>query len=221
MKILSKFTDYYDYSCGYNSFETTYDRKLINEENVDFLNKTLSVFNKSLPNSNYRNRGDNEEYFYTYGYIVVANVAYPFIKIIKNEWINYSWKKIVDKYFYEFNEELKTFFDQYTHKYIEDFFKNIPLFNFKYPIALIQTKSIDIDNSLADNTDYKFNNKKLIYNIRLKDYKFPIDGRFVLQEIEVFLNKEKDELKDIIKDDKILLHAKGFDSNSFKHMKNT
>lgn len=218
MKILSKFADYYDFSCGYHSNETTYDRKLIVEEDVSLINKLKSYFS-SLPYSNYKDNHKDVELRYTYGFVVVANVVYPFVKITKREYINYSYENTVSKIFYEHSEELESFYGEWSYSKLKNFFKDVPVVDFKYPVAIVQSSYIDVDNSLADNTDYKFSNKHLLYNMKLKDYKLPIDGRIVLQEIEVFLNKGKDELKDIITDDKVLLHAKGFDKNSFKKVK--
>lgn len=216
MKILSKFKDFYDYSCGIHSDETTYNRKIIVEEDETIINKVTKIF-KSLSNSDYIYRSKNQDSKeYTYGYIVIANKGYPFMKIKEYKWIvGDGHKEISNKIYYELPEEVEDKYGIYSNKNLKHFFNNIPFFHFKYPIALIQSRGIEIDSSLTDNPKTLYQNI-LVYNYKLKEFKIPLDGRFILQEIETFLNKEKEEMKTSITDDKTIMEAKGFDKNSFK-----
>jgi hypothetical protein len=95
--------------------------------------------------------------------------------------------------------------------------------NFEQPIAIYHSDSVQLPTGCTPSNFEKFDweyryqtRKSLVYNASLKEYKFPMDGRLVLQEIETFLNCHKDEKVNQITDDKVLLQAKGFNKHSFR-----
>jgi hypothetical protein len=230
MRILSNFQDYYDYSCTFFSKETTYVRKIIAEQDYN-VEKILA---DSVPNSIGYYKGKIGDHSINFGQVILCNKNYPFAvvrELVKNTDTSLNadaTMSVLVGVFYEFESIDKYIVprwnsDRFYANRAKIFFETVLSINFEQPIAIYNQGSVKLPTgcipSNLEKIDWEVNyktRKSLVYNASLKEYKFPMDGRLVLQEIETFLNRHKDENVNQITDDKVLLQAKGFDKNSFK-----
>jgi hypothetical protein len=223
MKILSKFEDYYDYACAFRSDETTYvrDFEYIKDSSLE---KILSKFLPQPLFVNQREYKDRSECVY-FKVIVLAGKCYPFASYnnlrtedAQEEIFCYTYSEFLDIKRDKFQDSFS-----YSHKMsvIREFFDLEYYISTEVPIMICQNCNyIKPPKELTKFYQYKYDVQiKLAYNPCLKQYKFPLDGRLVLQEVETFINRHKEMNIPDIRDDKVKLASNGFDKFSFKKQK--
>jgi hypothetical protein len=202
MKIISKFQDYYDFSCGYFDNSTCYPREVFAVQDKNILAKLESI----VPKYSYR---IDDEIKHHAGIVILNNIMYPFVRVlIKGNLSSISYEPIGNRYFDRIFKFKGSVFEIDAPVAIYD----------PYGVSLPKgIKPINFNGSFYD-CNYGFE-KRFIHNAPLKPYKFPLDGRIVLQEIETFLNKHKEEMIPQVLSDNDIRDAKGFDKNSFRRTK--
>ena len=215
MKIKSPFQDYYDYSCTYFDDSTFYGRIPLAVQNEIFLNE----IKKMLPS--YSNRDGNVKKFYP-GFVVLAGVMYPFVKVktlTKNSDTFNSISYIDSDIFYDYDTSIPKYMKSFFDLKNKEFDVSAPVAVYD-PTNVVLPKGVIPQNFEGNFYDYSYSfHKEFILNAPLKSYKFPMDGRIVLQTIETYLNRHKEIQTTKITDDKVLRDSKGFDDKSFKKRK--
>lgn len=225
MKIISNFSDYYDgcqYMCGEDTVFPRYlnngswknskhSSDLLWEFDEEILKKSSEIFKKELKNYGYV----KNSYIASENILFIGEKIIPFIVYEKREYGENS-----DRIFYfELEEALKNNIN-FARKNIKNFFNKdfTSLYN---KIREIHNDVIVLYSSFSS-YEGSFNEKirrGTNLNPKLKDLglsKF-LEPHEVIQEIEMFLNKEK--VKNTTFTDKEKLHQAGFDKNSFKKTK--
>jgi hypothetical protein len=216
MKILSKFTDYYDYSCGFFSDSTTYERTVVIERDKALLTKFQKLAERCRQITSW-DRNKVIETTFKPGFVILTNKLYPFI-IVSQGRLDHRVTP-TSKTFYSLDQELLDLYEKefkyFNKSKITSFFQSSMQLDLKYPIA-VYCPDLNLTSETTSLPPQETFTVSMAYNVRLKDYHFPMKGQLVIQEIEMFINRYKDADSSVF-DDETIMKAKGFDKQSFKH----
>jgi len=223
MKIISKFKDYYDFSCTYIDNSIVYERTLNDYTRVikkeefytsDMIigdNKTISDLNDLFAKNILLFRGID---FLSCSFIIIGDFIKPYISYTKDN------KVIAIDNLYSVLELLPE--HKYLHKHVKNFM-DLNYMELLKKIRKISSAPIVSYSPYSDPWDTADNIKMKRgsnFNSNLKSLGIHklIEGPIVIQELEMFLRKE--DSSDIVLSNNNKITNAGFDlKNSFRNKK--
>lgn len=223
MKIVSPFSDFYDYVIQSNN-ELYYDRKELIEKEVKKLNSDINII--YLENQNVDMKNKNHSYFFA----AILRIGHRYIPILGLFHLTEEYDKLYE-YFYTYEQFMNYVKDKVSNYKLDSFVKhknkfeeyfnqkiNDDLFEIESPISLYYIhQTINAHKQLLKSV-YKTH-----HNIQLKSINFHMSNVMpveeIYQEIEMFLSSKYTEKTVLIKDDIIVRDSKGFNKESFKNIK--
>jgi hypothetical protein len=207
MKILSNFKDYYDYSCSFHDDHMVYKRNLNGYQYRSSKNNgQILIFNKGLItklNSIFKQFSfDIKKPELRASWIIIGEKIIPFItEKNKGHIFHYEYQSLDGK--------IKSFYKAQVKEHFSK--SHLDLYN---KIRAVSDIPIITYSSFEDNSSLRMLPGTNL-NAKLKDLGLSkvLDGRVVLQEIELFLGV-KNNVVEIDNNSKI--KAAGFDKNSFR-----
>ena len=225
MRIISKFDDFYDYNCQFIcSKELVYERNLndskfiskketskwknysfknsvskveINNEVLDKLNKTFNFY--------LQDRDSN------FSIIIIGEKVIPFITRVSGSYNDYKYEFLYENELENMTKKEQTFmkrnFNDLYNKVRE--ITKAPIVSYSiFEDSFLEPEPIRMRRGANFNS--------ILSKLKLQNF---IEGFLLLQEIEMYLNKEKYSEKEVKFSNEIKIKNAGFDKNSFKRRK--
>lgn len=227
MKIISKFSDFYD-SCSYMCGEDiVYERNI---DNIVFIKEEFSskIYQRDLVvkdlNELYKNiyspyrkyRLTNNQFLYlTKSFLIIGEKLIPYVEICRDDSkkIVFTFEKlssIMDTQ--PINWWSKNNYQNYFEMNHNDFHKKVR----KFSNAPIISFSDYEDEWSVPEPIRMLSGCCLNPSLKKLGFSKILQASEVLQEIEMFINKLNTQEKEVNMSDKVKIHQAGFDKNSFR-----